>query len=41
MAWYENPTIAVVLGGLAGALLSALAAIYPHRRALLNPSVRR
>ena len=32
MAWYENPTIAAVLGGLAGALLSALAAIYVWRR---------
>ena len=32
MAWYENPTIAAVLGGLAGTLLSALAAIYVWRR---------
>jgi len=32
MAWYQNPTIAAVLGGIAGALLSVIVSVYIWRR---------
>jgi len=32
MAWYENPTVAAILGGIAGAILSVIASVYIWRR---------
>ncbi len=32
MAWYQNPTIAAVLGGIAGAILSIIASIFIWRK---------
>lgn len=32
MAWYENPTVAAILGGVAGAILSVIASVYIWRR---------
>ena len=28
MSWYQNPTIAAVLGGLAGAIITSIISIY-------------
>lgn len=32
MAWYQNPTVAAVLGGIAGAILSVIASIFIWRK---------
>jgi len=32
LSWYENPTIAAILGGIAGAILSVIASVYIWRR---------
>ena len=32
MSWYENPTVAAILGGMAGAIISAIVSIYIWRR---------
>lgn len=32
MAWYENPTVAAILGGIAGAILSVIASVYIWRK---------
>ncbi|GAW97959.1 MULTISPECIES: hypothetical protein [Colwellia] len=32
MAWYENPTVAAILGGIVGSILSVIASVYIWRR---------
>jgi hypothetical protein len=32
LSWYENPTVAAILGGIAGAVLSVIASVYIWRR---------
>ncbi|HDY7447587.1 TPA: hypothetical protein RQJ36_004312 [Vibrio vulnificus] len=32
MAWYQNPTVAAILGGIAGAILSVIASVFIWRK---------